>query len=37
MAKLKALNGNNTLDEEIREGIVKVNKAFYANKTLFLK
>ena len=25
------VNGNNTLEEEIREGIVKGNKAFYAN------
>ena len=29
------VNGNNTLEEEIREGIVKGNKAFYANRTLF--
>jgi len=29
------VNGNNTLEEEIRERIVKGNKAFYANKTLF--
>jgi hypothetical protein len=28
-------DGNNTLEEEIRERIVKGNKAFYANKTLF--
>jgi len=28
-------NGNNTLEEEITERIVKGNKAFYANKTLF--
>jgi hypothetical protein len=27
-------NGNNTLKKEIRERIVKGNKAFYANKTL---
>jgi len=32
--KLK-VNGNNTLEEEIRERIVKGNKAFYANRTLF--
>jgi hypothetical protein len=29
------VNGNNTMEEEIRERIVKGNKAFYANKTLF--
>jgi hypothetical protein len=29
------VNGNNTLDEEIRERIVKGNKAFYANRILF--
>ena len=29
------VNENNTLEEEIREGIVKGNKAFYANRTLF--
>ena len=29
------VNGNNTLEEEIRERIPKGNKAFYANKTLF--
>jgi hypothetical protein len=29
------VNGSNTLEEEIRERIVKGNKAFYANKTLF--
>jgi len=29
------VNGNNTLEEEIREGIAKGNKAFYANKVLF--
>jgi hypothetical protein len=29
------MNGNNTLEEEIRERISKGNKAFYANKTLF--
>ena len=28
------VNGNNTLEEEIRERIVKGNKAFYVNKTL---
>jgi hypothetical protein len=28
-------NGNNTLEEEIRERIVKGNKAFYANRILF--
>jgi hypothetical protein len=28
-------NGNNTLEEEITERIVKGNKAFYANWTLF--
>jgi len=26
------VNGNNTLEEEIRERIVKGNKAFYANR-----
>jgi hypothetical protein len=29
------VNGNNTLEEEIRERFVEGNKAFYANKTLF--
>jgi hypothetical protein len=29
------VNGNNTLEEEIREWIAKGNKAFHANKTLF--
>jgi len=29
------VNGNNTLEEEIRERIAKGNKAFCANKTLF--
>ena len=29
------VNGNNTLEEESREGIAKGNKAFYANKTFF--
>jgi hypothetical protein len=29
------VNGNNTLEEEIRERISKGNKAFYANKVLF--
>jgi len=29
------VNGNNTLEEEIRERIAKGNKAFYANKVLF--
>jgi hypothetical protein len=29
------VNGNDTLEEEIREGIVKGNKAFYGNRTLF--
>jgi hypothetical protein len=29
------MNGNNTLEEEIRERTAKGNKAFYANKTLF--
>jgi len=29
------VNGNNTLEEEIKERTVKGNKAFYANKTLF--
>jgi hypothetical protein len=28
------VNGNNTLEEEIRERISKGNKAFYANKTI---
>jgi hypothetical protein len=28
------VNGNNTLEEEIRERIAKGNKAFYANRTL---
>ena len=28
------VNGNNNLEEEIRERIVKGNKVFYANKTL---
>jgi len=28
------VNGNNTLEEEIRERIAKGNKAFYANKAL---
>ena len=28
------VNGNNKLEEEIRERIAKGNKAFYANKTL---
>ena len=28
------VNGNNTLEEEITERIVKGNKAFYANKRL---
>jgi hypothetical protein len=28
------LNGNNTLEEEIRERIVKGNRAFYANRIL---
>jgi hypothetical protein len=28
------VNGNNTLEEEIRERISKGTKAFYANKTL---
>ena len=31
------LSGNNTLEEEIRERIVKGNKAFSANRMLFLK
>jgi len=31
------VNGNNTLQEEIRERIVKGNKAFSANRMLFLK
>jgi hypothetical protein len=30
------VNGNNTLEEEIRERIVKGNSAFYANRTLDL-
>ena len=29
------VNGNNTLEEEIRERIAKGNKAFYANETLY--
>jgi hypothetical protein len=29
------VNGNNTLEEEIRERTAKGNKAFYANKTIF--
>ena len=29
------VNGNNTLEEEIRERTAKGNKAFYTNKTLF--
>jgi len=29
------VNGNNTLEEEIRESIAKGNKAFYANKAIF--
>jgi len=29
------VNGNNTLEEEIRERTVKGNKAFYANRILF--
>jgi hypothetical protein len=29
------VNGNTTLEEVIREGIVKGNKAFYANGALF--
>ena len=29
------VNGNNTLEEEIRDRIVKGNKSFYANRTLF--
>ena len=28
------VNGNNRLEEEIRERIVKGNKAFYANRTI---
>jgi hypothetical protein len=28
------VNGKNTLEEEIRKGILKKNKAFCANKTL---
>jgi hypothetical protein len=31
------VNGNNTLEEEIRERIAKGNKVFYAKKKLFLK
>jgi len=31
----ESVNENNTLEEEIREGNVKGNKAFHANKTLF--
>jgi len=27
------VNGNNTLEEEIRERIAKTNKTFHANKT----
>jgi len=30
------VNGNNTLEDEIRERIVKGNKAFYVNRTLFI-
>ena len=30
-----SVNGNNTLEEEIRERIVKGNGAFYANRALF--
>ena len=30
-----AVNGNNTLEEEIRERTVEENKAFYTNKILF--
>jgi hypothetical protein len=29
------VNGNNTLEEKIRERIVKGNKTFYANRNLF--
>jgi len=29
------VNGNNTLEDEIRERIVKGNKAFFANRALF--
>ena len=29
------MNGDSTLEEEIRERIAKGNKAFYANKALF--
>jgi len=29
------VNGNSTLEEEIRERMAKGNKAFYANKALF--
>jgi len=29
------VNGNNTLEEEIRKIIVMGNKAFYTNETLF--
>ena len=31
------VNGNNSLEEEIRERIAKGNKEFYANKTFFFK
>jgi hypothetical protein len=31
------VNGNNTVEEEIREKIVKGNKAFYANTAFFFK
>jgi glutaredoxin-related protein len=31
----KIVNGKNTLEEQIREGIFKGNKAFYVNKTFF--
>jgi len=31
----KVVNGNNTLEEEIRERIDKGSKAFYANRALF--
>jgi len=31
------VNGNNTLEDEIRERIVKGNKAFYVKKKFFLK
>ena len=34
-AILVIVNGNNTLEEEIRERIVKGNKALYANRSLF--